>query len=90
MLVKGYDYDSIIHTLKVSRTTVGHVSLWLKEKGRGFRQVLAKIQRNESLKNILTEIQDAFEDLLASAPGQNWSNSKKLLWQRRREREKPY
>lgn len=42
------------------------------------------------MKKVLEEIEDAFEDLLLSAPGQNWSMSKSLLWQRRRERQKPF
>lgn len=90
MLLEGYGYDSIIQVLKVSRTTVGHVSLWLKEKGMGLRQVIGKIKRNESNKEMLQGIQDIFEELLANARGQNWSESKRWLWQRRRERIKPF
>ncbi len=90
LLLEGYDYDSIGQILKVSRTTIGMVSLWLKEKGEGLRKVISKIKRKESMKKVLEEIEDAFEDLLLSAPGQNWSMSKSLLWQRRRERQKPF
>lgn len=90
MLLEGYDYGSIIQVLKVSRTTIGHVSLWLKEKGEGLRQVIHKIKKNESTKETLQEIQDVFEELLPNVRGQNWSESKKWLWQRRRERVKPF
>lgn len=90
MLLVGYDYDSIISILKVSRTTVGHVSLWLKVKGNGFREVISKIKSNESTRKIFEEIQDAFEEMLANVRGQNWNRSKSWLRQRRKEREKSY
>lgn len=90
MLLERYDYDSISQTLKVSRTTIGSISLWLKEKGRGFREVIRRIKRDESMSKVLEEIQDGFEDLIASSRGQNWSESKKQLWLSRRERMKPF
>lgn len=90
MLLKGYDYDSISQMLKVSRTTIGSVSLWLKEKGHGLRRIIVKIRRNESMRKVLEEIQDAFEELIASSPGQSWSRSKRELWLRRQSRAKPF
>jgi len=90
MLLEGYDYASITEALKVSSTTIGHVSLWLKEKGGGFRDVISKIKRNESMRNILSDIRDAMEELILEAPGQNWSRSKKILWERRQARKKPF
>lgn len=90
MLLEGYDYDSIMQVLKVSRTTIGKVSYWLKEKGEGFRKIIAKIKRKETMKKVLEEIQDAFEELIASTPGQNWSRSKKQLWINRKERQQPF
>ena len=90
MLLEGYDYDSIAHILKVSKSTIGNVSLWLKEKGAGFRKVIEKIKRHEAAKKVLDDIKDAFEDFIASVPGQNWSESKSTLWHSRRERQKPY
>lgn len=90
MLLNKYDYDSIGHILKVSRATIGYVALWLKEKGSGLRNIINKIKRDESTKKIFDEIQDAFEDFLANTRGQNWSESKKWLWQRRRDKMKPF
>lgn len=90
MLIEGYDYESIAQVLKVSKSTIGHVSLWLKEKGTGFRKVIAKIKRHETTSKVLEEIKDAFEDFIASVPGQNWSESKSALWRSRRERQKSY
>lgn len=90
MLLKGYDYDSISEVLKVSRTTIGKVSYWLKEKGSGFRNIINKIKHKEAFKSILNEIQDAFEDILSSSKGQNWSRAKKQLWTHRLERQQPF
>lgn len=90
LLLKGYDYDSISNILKVSRTTIGKVSYWLKEKGSGIRNVISKIQKDESIRHILEEIQDSVAELALSAPGQNWSKSKSMLWTSRRARKKPF
>lgn len=90
MLLAGYDYRSISHILKVSTTTIGLVASWLKVRGNGFRKIIEKIKKDESLREILNEIQDLIEELIASTPGQNWSNSKRILWESRRERQKPF
>lgn len=73
MLLKEYDYDSIGRILKVSRGTIGRTALWLKERGGGYRRVIDKIKKSESMKNILNKMQDAFQELIADMPGQNWS-----------------
>jgi len=90
MLIQGYDYDSISEVLKVSRTTIGKVSLWLKEKGDGFRQIIDKIKRKEKVKHILNEIEDSFLDILSTSKGQNWSRAKKQLWLNRIKNKQPF
>src|SRR3989338_10469355 len=90
MLFQGYDYDSISQVLKVSRTTIGKVSYWLKEKGKGFRQIIEKIKRKEKVKHILNEIEDSFLDILSTSKGQNWSRAKKQLWLNRIKNKQPF
>src|SRR3989338_864477 len=90
MLIQGYDYDSISEVLKVSRTTIGKVSYWLKEKGKGFRQIIEKIKRKEKVKHILNEIEDSFLDILSTSKGQNWSRAKKQLWLNRIKNKQPF
>ena len=90
MLLNGYDYTTIKNTLKVSSATVGTISVWLKEKGRGYRQIISKIKKDEKLQKIWQDNIDAVEDYLATVPGRDWSASQKRLWQKRREREKPF
>ena len=59
LLAKGYTYDAIDDTLKVSRSTIMNVSLWLKHGKSGYRKVVEKIlnaQRKESLIDKVEEI----------------------------------
>lgn len=90
MLIKGYDYDSIKDVLKVSSATISNVSLWLKKEGNGIRKIIDKIKTKESTKNILVEIQNTIEEMFASAPGKNWSQSKKEAWVKRQKRKEAY
>ena len=90
MLLKGYDYDSISEVLKVSRTTIGKVSYWLKEKGNGFRIIFSKIKNKEKVNSSLNEFKDAIESILSSSKGQNWSRAKKQLWLHRQERKQAF
>lgn len=90
MLLQGYDYQTIKSTLKVSSPTVGKVSLWLKEKGEGYRRIINKIKKNERTKVIWDSIVDSIEDLFSTSPGRDWSGAKKKLWQHRRQRQKAF
>ncbi len=90
MLVNGYDYRTIKDTRKVSLTTVGTVSLWLKEKGNGYRMVIKMIRQKEQIQKIWEEIVDGIEDYVSVIPGRNWRETRHQLWQHRREREKTF
>lgn len=90
MLFQGYDYDSISQVLKVSRTTIGKVSYWLKEKGKGFRQIIEKIKRKEKVKRLLDDIHESFLDILTSSKGQKWSDRKKDLWLTKMKNKQPF
>jgi|SRR3989344_9643186 len=59
MLIKGYDYSSIISILKVSPTTIASVSLWLKYSGKGYRQTVKDLIKKEKLEDILEKVDDA-------------------------------
>lgn len=90
LLIEGYDYSTIAHILKVSYATIGTVSNWLKIKGEGMRKITDKIKKSESVKKIWEDIEEGIADLFLSAPGMNWRNSKKVLWQMKQSREKPF
>lgn len=90
MLLEGYDYDSIVDVLKVSRSTIGRVNWWLSTRGDGVRRVRARIKKDEQLKKIWTEVQDVILDVVANMRGVNWKESKKALWQLRQSRKNPF
>lgn len=90
MLLEGYDYETIEETLKVSRSTVGYTSTWLKLKGVGIKRIIEKIKRDEALKSIWVELQDGILDILSNSKGVNWSKAKSMLWQSRHDRQKAF
>lgn len=60
LLTKGYTYDRIDQTLKVSRTTIMHVSYFLKHgQSGGYQKAVTKIigrEKNEALMDKIEEI----------------------------------
>ena len=54
MLSKGYTYDEIDHTLKVSRTTIMNVSYFLKHgQNSGYKEVVARILKDQKREEFL-------------------------------------
>ncbi len=90
LLMENYDYSTICQILKVSRTTIGKVSYGLKEKGNGFREIYEQLKQKDFTREVINEIQDIIEEFIASTRGQNWSRSKKALWQSRHDKIKPF
>lgn len=72
MLLKKYDYRTIRDTLKVSLTTIGKVSLWLKYEGGGYREVLEKIIRQQNWENLFEKLDDGLDKILPPPRGKNW------------------
>lgn len=68
LLQKGYSYEAICDVLKVSPTTVGKISLWLKSFGEGFRMVAQRIIREEGFKAFLLDIEEGLAKFLAAHP----------------------
>lgn len=90
MLLEGYDYDTIQNVLKVSSSTIGRVALWMKGSGRGVRIIREKIKKTESLKNIWEDVKESIAEILLLSPGMDWSKSRSILHQAKKEREKPF
>lgn len=90
MLLENYDYNTISQILKVSRATIGKVSNWLKEKGNGFREIYEQLKQKDITREVMNEIKDIIEEFIANTRGQNWSRSKKALWQSRHDKVKPF
>lgn len=90
MLLEGYDYDTIQNVLKVSSSTIGRVALWMKGSGRGIRFIREKIKKTESLKNLWEDVKESIAEILLLSPGMNWRESRKILHQTKKEREKSF
>lgn len=58
LLTKGYTYDSIDDTLKVSRSTIMNVSLWLKHGKSGYRNVVNKILEKQKREELFDKIEE--------------------------------
>ena len=63
MLIRGYDYSTIRSTLKVSPSTVGSISLWLKYSGRGYRKTVEKLLKKERVEKIFENIESVIEEV---------------------------
>lgn len=90
MLLENYDYGTISQILKVSKATIAKVSNWLQEKGNGFREIYEQLKQKDLTREVMNEIKDIIEEFIASTRGQNWSRSKKALWQSRHDKIKPF
>ncbi len=60
LLRKDYDYRQIAKILKVSTGTIARVNMVLNTQGKGYRDILNKIRRDENIKAILVEVYDTF------------------------------
>lgn len=90
ILLEGYDYDTIENTLKVSRPTIGNVSVWLKVKGDGVRAIVRKIKRNESLQKIWNDIKESVAEVLTTSHGYQSKEGRVLVKELNRSHQKPY
>lgn len=60
LVQKGWGYEAIKRTLKVTPATISKIKLWLSFKGTGFRRVFA----NQTKENEINEIIDDFKEAL--------------------------
>lgn len=75
LLSKGYDQRAISQVLKVGLATVSRVNSKLKNGGVGYRRVISQIEREESLKEFLGDLEGIFTAL--PPKGRNWSRWRK-------------
>ncbi len=89
LLLKGYPYDVITSTLKVSTPTIGTVSLMLKIKGNGLRKSLETIVKQRRRQEFFHYLTDVALDVLGHAKGNDWRRAERYKYQRRREKHAP-
>lgn len=89
LLLKGYPYDVIQSTLKVSTPTIGTVSLLLKIKGTGLRKSLETVMKQRTWQEFFHDIADVAVDVLGHAKGNDWKAAERYKHKRRREKQQP-
>lgn len=90
MLLKGYDYQTINQLLKVSNPTIWSIKLGLQYKGRGYREVIGRIQNQEKWVKFWQSLNELIEDKLPPRAGTNWKEVRKKQWENRRRNQKPF
>jgi len=88
LLTKGYTYDDIDDTLKVSRSTIMNVSIWLKHGKSGYIKVVNKILETQKRKEFIDKIEEILLKLsppkrYGSAAFENKQKAGKELFRRR-------
>lgn len=81
LLEKGYDYRSIRTILRVSSPTIASVNLSLKYKGKGYKNVINKILKEEEIRRFLENSVIKLLSLPAKSPkgGGTWRYLKQEL-----------
>lgn len=72
LLTKGYTYDDIDDTLKVSRSTIMNVSIWLKHGRSGYRNAVNKIVQTQKRQEFIDKIE---EILLQLSPPKRYGSA---------------
>jgi len=89
LLAKGYDYEQIRKTLRVSPPTIAQVAISLKYAGKGYKKVVEKILKEEKMEEFWQKVDDVIADLVPPK-GKNWSYWRKERWQKKMARRKPF
>ena len=89
LLSKGYKYDDIRKTLRVSPPTIATVAISLKYAGRGYKRVVEKILRVEKINEFWQKIDDVINDIVPPK-GRNWSYWRKDIYSKKRARQKAF
>lgn len=89
LLLKGYPYDVIAATLKVSNPTIRTVSLMLNYKGNGIREVIHQFNKKQQWKHLFRDLADSAYYILETGKGGNWSRAKRHEFTRKMEKKDP-
>ncbi|MBI5465447.1 hypothetical protein HY946_02445 [Candidatus Gottesmanbacteria bacterium] len=89
LLAKGYDYQEIRKILRVSPPTIAQVAISLKYAGKGYKNVVERILREEKMVEFWQKVDDVIHDTIPPY-GKNWSYWRKERWQKKMARRKPF
>lgn len=90
LLSKDYDYQTIRRILRVSQGTIAGVNVFLKFAGKGYRKIIEKIMKEETLKDSLLEISGGVASLgsIGGKGSESWRKIRNSI--QRKQREKPF
>lgn len=68
LLTKGYDHRTIHTMMRVSVTTVSSVHFWLKFRGKGYKNVIEKLLRDELWATIIADVGEGIGEMIRAKP----------------------
>ena len=86
LLIKKYTYSEIVDIIKVSPVTIGSIARWLNTGGKAFRNVIAKILKQEKQDEFWDNLEQFLSELILPQKGTNWSRVRSEQWHRIREK----
>lgn len=92
LLEKGYDYRSIKDILKVSSPTIAAVNLARQYGSKGYKKLIDKISREESISKFLRDLAIKLVSVpaVSISKGGSWRYLKEELEKEKRKRAKPF
>ena len=92
LLEKGYEYSTIKGLLRVSSPTIAAVSLACQYGSKGYKKLIDKISREESISKFLREAAIKLVSMPAASAkgGSSWRYLKQELEKEKRKREKTF
>ena len=86
LLLKGYDYRSISHALKVSTATIMLINNWLKTGGEGYKMVIKKLLKQEKQAEFWDNLEEKLSQVFPPRYGTDWKKARQGEWKGRIER----
>lgn len=92
LLAKGFAYEEIRDTLKVSRPTIATINIALKYKGEGYRSFVEQVLREQKIKKVGQKALDLILGIGSFGKGKGtgvWQDLKWRVGKERRQKETP-
>lgn len=86
LLIKKYSYKEIIDILKVSASTIGMISRWLKKEGKAFQKAIANLLAQEKQEEFWDNLEQFLSEIIPPGKGVNWTIARRNQFQKLRDR----
>jgi uncharacterized protein YerC len=90
LLSRGWDHDAISRYLKVSTSTIAILKGKLISSGKGYREAIAQIEKDQKWEQMKLDLSQALEEILASRVSANWKQSKLAVAKKYQEKRSKY